>query len=156
VPFAEIARIVDRSPAAARQLASRARRRVRLEENVPDADLETQRRVVAAFLEAARGGDFDRLIQVLAPEAVLRSDVGPAGSGRVEGAEAIARQAMNFARLGLATELVRINGAVGVLTRRGGELLSIAAFVVRRGRVTAMDVLADPERVHRLDLSLIE
>lgn len=100
VPFAEIARIVDRSTAAARQLASRARRRVRLEENVPDADLETQRRVVAAFLEAARGGDFDRLIQVLAPEAVLRSDVGPAGSGRVEGAEAIARQAMNFAGLG--------------------------------------------------------
>jgi RNA polymerase sigma factor (sigma-70 family) len=156
VPFSEIARIVERSPAAARQLASRARRRVRVEETIPD-DLETQRKVIEAFLEAARGGDFDRLIAVLAPDAVLRADMGLAdGSGEVRGAEAIARQAMTFARRGLAIELARINGAVGVVTRQDGEPFSVTAFTVRSRRIVAMDILGDPERLRRLDLSLIE
>src|SRR5918994_4059331 len=102
VPFDEIARIVDRSPEAARQLASRARRRVRVEETVPDPDPEAQREVVEAFLLAARGGDFDRLVAVLDPDAVLRADLGPAAeSGEVRGAEAIARQAVTFSRLRL-------------------------------------------------------
>lgn len=157
VPFTEIARIVDRSPAAARQLASRARRRVQVEETVPDPDLETQRKAVEAFLEAARGGDFDRLITVLAPDAVLRADVGRAdGLDEVRGAEAIAHQAMTFSRQGLAMQLVRINGAVGVVTRQDGQPFSVTAFTVRGGRIVAMDILADPERVRRLELSLIE
>lgn len=157
VPFDEIARIVDRSPEAARQLASRARRRVRVEETVPDPDPETQREVVEAFLVAARDGDFDRLVAVLDPDAVLRADLGPApGSGEVRGAEAIARQAVTFSRLGLAMELALINGAVGVVTRQDGEAFSVTGFTVRAGRIVAMDILADPERLRRLDLTLLD
>src|ERR671910_37951 len=157
VPFHEIARIVDRSPEAARQLASRARRRVRVEETVPDPDPEAQREVVEAFLLAARGGDFDRLVAVLDSDAVLRADLGPAAeSGEVRGAEAIARQAVTFSRLGLAVELALINGAVGVVTRRDGEPLSITGFTVRAGRIVAMDILADPERLRRLDLTVLD
>jgi RNA polymerase sigma factor (sigma-70 family) len=157
VPFNEIAQIIDRSPEAARQLASRARRRVRVEETVPDPDPEAQREVVEAFLEAARGGDFDRLVTVLASNAVLRADLGPArGSAEVRGAEEIARQAVTFSRFGLAMELARINGAVGVVTREDGKPFSVAGFTVRAGKIVAIDILADPERLHRLDLSLIE
>jgi RNA polymerase sigma factor (sigma-70 family) len=154
VPFDEIARIIDRSPQAARQLASRARRRVRVEETVPDSDLGAQREVVEAFLEAAREGNFARLVCVLHPDAVLRADLGPAsGSGEVRGAETIARQAMTFARLGLALELALINGAVGAVTRRDGEPMSVTGFTVRGGRIVAIDILADPERLRRLDLT---
>lgn len=157
VPFNEIAQILDRSPEAARQLASRARRRVRVEETVPDPDPEAQREVVEAFLEAARGGDFDRLVTVLASNAVLRADLGPArGSAEVRGAEAIARQAVTFSRFGLAMELARVNGAVGVVTREDGKPFSVTGFTVRAGKIVAIDILADPERLHRLDLSLIE
>src|SRR5918994_4139682 len=156
VPFHEIARIVDRSPEAARQLASRARGRVRVEETVPDPDPETQREVVEAFLAAARDGDFDRLVAVLDSDAVLRADLGPAaGSGEVRGAEAIARQAVTFSRLGPAIELALINGAVGLVTRQDGEPFSVTGFTVRAGRIVAMDILADPERLRRLDLTLL-
>ncbi|HEU5158975.1 MAG TPA: sigma-70 family RNA polymerase sigma factor [Streptosporangiaceae bacterium] len=154
VPFEEIARIVGRSPEAARQLASRARRRVRVEETVPDSDPGTQREAVEAFLAAARDGDFDRLVCVLHPDAVLRADVGAAaGSGEVRGAEAIARQAMTFSRHDLTMELALINGTVGVVTRRDGEPFSVAGFTVRGGAIVAIDILADPERLRRLDLT---
>ena len=157
VPFEEIARIVDRSPEAARQLASRARRRVRAQETVPDSDRGTQREVVEAFLVAARAGDFDRLVCVLHPDAVLRADLGPVeGSREVRGAEAIARQALTFSRLDLTTELALINGAVGVVTRRDGEPFSVAGFTVRAGRIVAMDILADPERLSLLDLTPVD
>jgi RNA polymerase sigma-70 factor (ECF subfamily) len=157
VPFDEIARIVDRSPQAARQLASRARRRVHVEETVPDSDPGTQREVVEAFLAASRDGDFDRLVSVLHPDAVLRADLGPApGSGEVRGAEAIARQAMTFSRLDLATELALINGAVGSVTRRDGEPFSVAGFTVRGGRIVAIDILADPDRLRLLDLTPLD
>jgi RNA polymerase sigma factor (sigma-70 family) len=157
VPFDEIARIVDRSPEAARQLASRARRRVRAEKTVPDADQETQREVVEAFLAAARDGDFERLLAVLDPDAVLRADFGPAaGSREVRGAEAIAGQAVTYSRLGLAMELALINGAVGLVTRRDGELFSVGGFTVRGGRIVAMDILADPARLHQLDLTVLD
>jgi RNA polymerase sigma factor (sigma-70 family) len=157
VPFDEIARIVDRSPVAARQLASRARRRVRAEKTVPDADPETQREVVEAFLAAARDGEFERLLAVLDPDAVLRVDFGPAaGSREVRGAEAIARQAVTYSRLGLAMELALINGAVGLVTRRDGELFSVGGFTVRGGRIVAMDILADPARLHQLDLTVLD
>jgi RNA polymerase sigma-70 factor (ECF subfamily) len=157
VPFDQIARIVDRSPEAARKLASRARRRIRAEETVPDSDLDAQREVVEAFRAAARDGDFDRLVAVLDPDAVLRADLGPAaGSGEVRGAEAIARQAVTFSRLGLAVDLALINGAVGVVTRQDGEPFSVAGFTVRAGRIVAMDILADPERLRRLDLTPLD
>ena len=111
VPFDEIAPIVDRSPEAARQLASRARRRVRAENTVPDADLDAQREVVEAFLAAAREGDFDRLVAVLDPDVVLRADLGAGGSREVRGAAAVAGQAMTYSRLGLVLQPALVNGA---------------------------------------------
>jgi RNA polymerase sigma factor (sigma-70 family) len=157
VPYDELAPIIDRSPAAAKQLAMRARRRVRAENTVPDADLEAQREVVEAFLAAARDGDFDRLVAVLDPDAVLRADLGPAaGSGEVRGAEAIARQAVTYLRLGLALDLALVNGAVGLVARRDAEPFSVSGFTVRGGRIVAMDILADPVRLHQLDLTVLD
>jgi RNA polymerase sigma factor (sigma-70 family) len=157
VPYGEIAPIVDRSPAAAKQLAMRARRRVRAENTVPDADLDVQREVVEAFLAAGRNGDFDRLVAILDPDAVLRADLGPAaGSGEVRGAEAIARQAVTYLRLGLAMELALVNGAVGMVARRDGEPFSVSGVTVRGGRIVAMDILADPARLHELDLTILD
>jgi RNA polymerase sigma factor (sigma-70 family) len=157
VPFDEIAPIVDRSPEAARQLASRARRRVRAERTVPDPDPDAQREVVEAFLAAAREGDFDGLVAVLDPDAVLRVDVGPSTESReVRGAETIARQAVTYSRLGLAMELALINGAVGLVARRDGELFSVSGFTVRAGRIVAMDILADPSRLQGLDLTFLD
>ena len=117
VPFDEIAPIVDRSPEAARQLASRARRRVQGENAVPDADLDTQREVVDAFLAAAREGDFEALLAVLDPDVVLRADLGPApgGSREVRGAAAVAGQALVFSRLGLVMRPALVNGAAGAV-----------------------------------------
>jgi RNA polymerase sigma-70 factor, ECF subfamily len=123
MPFDEIAPIVDRSPEAARQLASRARRRVQGETTVPDADLETQRRVVDAFLAAARDGDFDALLEVLDPDVVLRVDLGPVGGSReVRGARAVAGQALFYPRLGVVTQPALVNGAVGAVSTLDGEL----------------------------------
>jgi RNA polymerase sigma factor (sigma-70 family) len=157
VPFEEIARVVDRSPEAARQLASRARRRVRREETTPDSDPRAQREVVEAFHVAARDGDFERLVSLLHPDAVLRADLGPpAGSAEVRGAATIARQAATFSQLDLAMEFALINGAVGLVTRRDGEPFSVAGFTVRGGRIVAIDILADPERLRRLDLTPLD
>jgi RNA polymerase sigma factor (sigma-70 family) len=158
VPFDEIAPIVDRSPEAARQLASRARRRVRGEATVPDADLETQRRVLDAFLAAARDGDFEALLEVLDPDVVLRADRGPLAGGarEVRGAQAVARQASAFAQLDLQLRPALINGTVGMVTTREGEPFSVGAVTVRGGRIVAMDILADPERLGRLDLTMLD
>jgi RNA polymerase sigma factor (sigma-70 family) len=156
VPFDEIARIVDRSPDAARQLASRARRRVRAENTVPDADLGAQREVVDAFVAAAREGDFEALVAILDPDVVLRADFGPM-SREVRGAEAVARQAMGYSQIGLVTHPVLINGVAGMVSTRGGHPFSVGAVTVREGRIVEMDILADPERLSRLDLTgLIE
>jgi RNA polymerase sigma-70 factor, ECF subfamily len=156
VPFDEIAPIVDRSPEAARQLASRARRRVRAERTVPDADLETQREVVDAFLAAARDGDFDRLVAVLDPDIVLRADLGAAGSREVRGAAAVIGQAMTYAQLGLVMKPALINGAVGLVTTRDGEPFSVGGFTVRHGRIVEMDWLADAARLRELDLTILD
>jgi hypothetical protein len=157
VPFDEIAPIVDRSPEAARQLASRARRRVRGENTVPDADLDTQREVVDAFLAAAREGDFEALVAVLDPDVVLRADLGPAGGLReVRGAAAVAGQAAGYSRLGLVMQPALINGAVGLVSTRNGQPFSVGGFTVRGGKIVAMDILADPERLRRLDLTILE
>jgi RNA polymerase sigma-70 factor, ECF subfamily len=159
VPFDEIAPIVDRSPEAARQLASRARRRVRGEHPTPDADLDTQRRVVEAFLAASRNGDFDALVAVLDPDAVLRADLGPlpvGGSRESRGARVIAGQAMSYGRVGVEVRMVLVNGALGVVTTHNGELYSVSGVTVRNGKITHIDILADPDRLRRLDLTMLD
>jgi len=159
VPFDEIAPIVGRSPEAARQLASRARRRVQAENAVPDADLDAQREVVDAFLVAAREGDFDRLVAVLDPDVVLRRDFGPraaAGSREVRGAEDVARQALMAARLGLLVKPALVNGAFGWVATRDGEPFSVGGITVRGGRIAEIDILIDPERLRVLDLTILD
>jgi DNA-directed RNA polymerase specialized sigma24 family protein len=156
VPFDEIARIADRSPDAARQLASRARRRVRAEPTVPDADLETQWEVVDAFLAAARDGDFERLVAVLDPDVVLRADLGAAEASRaVRGAAEVAGRAVGYSRLGLVMRTALVNGAPGVVTWRDGAPFSVGGVTIRGRRIVAMDILADPARLRRLDLTVL-
>jgi RNA polymerase sigma-70 factor, ECF subfamily len=156
VPFDEIAPIVDRSPEAARQLASRARRRVRAENTVPDADLDAQREVVEAFLAAARDGDFDRLVAALDPDVALRADFGAAGSREVRGAAAVASQAVFYSQLGLVIKPALINGAVGLVTTRDGRPFSVGGFTVRHGRIVEIDFLADAARLRELDLTILD
>jgi RNA polymerase sigma factor (sigma-70 family) len=155
VPFDEVARIVDRSPAAARQLASRARRRVQGEPAVPDADPDTQRKAVEAFLAASRDGDFDALVAVLDPDVVLRADVGR-GTEEVRGAEAVARQAAAFSQIGLVVRPALVNGTAGLVSTRDGVPFSVGAMTVRDGRIVAIDILADPERLRELDLTILD
>jgi RNA polymerase sigma-70 factor, ECF subfamily len=158
VPFDEIAPIVDRSPEAARQLASRARRRVRAERTVPDADLETQWEVFEAFIAAAREGDFDRIVAVLDPEVVVRADFGLAGGWQeVRGAAAVARQALSYAQARV-TDIRRalINGAAGVVASLDGQPFSIATATVQNGRIVELDFFNDPERLRQLDLTILD
>ena len=157
--FDEIAPIVDRSAVAARQLASRARRRVQGQAPTSDADLRKQRRVVDAFLAAARDGDFEALVAVLDPAIVLRADGGAVkGMSRlVRGAQAVAAQAATFSKLGLSNQVVLVNGNIGVVSRLpDGRMLSVIGFTIVGGKVVEMDILADPDRLRRLDLSAIE
>jgi RNA polymerase sigma factor (sigma-70 family) len=157
VPFAEIGPIVGRSPGAARQLASRARRRVRGAATVPDPDPARQREVVDAFLAAAREGDFDALVAVLDPDVVLRADLGPAGGSReVRGAAAVAGQASTYARLDLLVRPALVNGAAGAVSTLGGEPFSVGGFTVRDGKIVGIDLLADPERLRHLDLAVLD
>ncbi len=159
MPFDEIAPIVDRSPAAARQLASRARRRVRGSAPVPDADVGRQREVVDAFLAAARNGDFEALVAVLDPDIVLRADVGTVragGSREVHGARAVAEQALTFARLAEFAQPALVNGAPGFVVAPRGRPYAVVGFTVAHGKIIEMDVFADPERVRRLDLTVLD
>ena len=157
--FEEIAPIVDRSVVATRQLASRARRRVQGQAPTSDADLRKQRRVVDAFLAAVRDGDFEALVAVLDPAIVLRADGGAVkGMSRlVRGAQAVVAQAATFSKLGLSSQVVLVNGNIGVVSRLpDGRLLSVIGFTIAGGKVVEMDILADPDRLSRLDLSAIE
>ncbi|HEX2303918.1 MAG TPA: sigma-70 family RNA polymerase sigma factor [Gaiella sp.] len=158
VPFDEIAPIVDRSPEATRQLASRARRRVRGEHTVPDADLDTQREIVDAFFKAAREGDFEALLEMLDPDVVVRADLGPAAGGfrEVRGAAAVAGQAVGYSRMGLVMRPALVNGIAGAVSTLDGELFSVGSITVRRGKIVAMDILADPERLLGLDLTILD
>src|SRR5215218_6346443 len=159
VPFDEIAPVVERTPAASRQLASRARRRLRGGAPVPDADPATQREVVDAYLAAARDGDFEALVAVLDPDVVLRADHGPMPTGaprEIRGAEAVAGQARAFSRRGLLVRPALVNGAAGAVTTRDGEPLSVVGFTVRGGKIAAIDILADPARLARLDLTILD
>jgi RNA polymerase sigma-70 factor (ECF subfamily) len=153
VPFDEIAPLVDRSPDAARQLASRARRRIRRQDVTPDRDLSAQREVVEAFHAAAREGDFDRLVSLLHPDVVLRADFGPGDKREVRGAEAVVRQALGYSRMDLQVQPVRVNGAVGMVAWLDGEPFSLGGFLVRDGRIAELDFLADPQRLRELDLT---
>jgi len=156
VPFDEIAPIVGRSSMATRQLASRARRRVQGADAAPDPDLGAQRAVVDAFIAAARGGDFEALIAVLDPDIVLRADTGVqlgAPSREVRGAESVARAALTFSQLDVVARPALVNGGAGTVNTRDGEPFSIAGFTVRDGRITAINILADPDRLGRLDLA---
>jgi RNA polymerase sigma factor (sigma-70 family) len=156
VPFDEIAPIVDRSPEAARQLASRARRRIQSENTVPDADLDEQRRVVDAFLAAAREGDFEGLLELLGPDVVSRADFGREGGSReVRGARAVAGQALFYTRMGMVMQPALVNGAAGGVAIRDGEPFAVGAVTVRGGRIVALDFFADPERLRQLDLTIL-
>jgi RNA polymerase sigma-70 factor (ECF subfamily) len=157
VPFDEIATIVDRTPDATRQLASRARRRVQGADASPDADLARQRAAVDAFFAAARAGDLDALVAVLDPDVVLRSDAGP---GRaltmvLRGAEEIASRAVTFANPRSVTHPVLVNGDAGVVVTLGPRAVAVIGFTVARGRIVAIEALADPKRLAALDRSPI-
>jgi RNA polymerase sigma factor (sigma-70 family) len=157
--FDEIAPIVNRSVVAARQLASRARRRVQSSAPNADHDVRQQRRVIDAFMAAARDGDFERLVAVLDPDIVLRADGGSlTGLSRVvRGAHAVAAQAATFSRSGLSNQLVLVNGHLGFVSRRpDGRLFAVLGFTIAGGKVVEIDILADPERLNRLNLSAIE
>src|ERR687895_363506 len=159
VPFDEIAPIVDRSPAAARQIASRARRRVRGAAPDPDTDLDRQREVVDAFLAASRGGDFEALVAVLDPDIVLRADGGtlrPGATTELRGARAVAGQARRYAALARFARPALVNGAPGAVVAPGGRPYAVIGFTVRGGRIVEMDILADPERLRELDLAVLD
>ncbi len=154
VPFDEIGAILDRSPEAARQLASRGRRRISGAHTTPDADAAAQQEVVEAFLAAARDGDFDALVAVLDPDIVLRGDWGSGTIVEVRGAENVARRAMAASqRDGLVVRPALINGAAGWVSLLDGELYAIGALTLQNGRITTMDILLDPARLARLDLA---
>src|SRR5580700_6717661 len=158
LPFDEIAPIVGRSAATARQLASRARRRVRgAEAHPPDPDTGRQREIVDAFFAAARRGDFDALVAVLDPDVVLRVDGGQAladASARVQGAAAVAGQALMFDQPAAAVQAALVNGAAGAAVTVGGQPFAVMAFTVSRGTIAEIDILADPERLRRADLAV--
>jgi RNA polymerase sigma-70 factor (ECF subfamily) len=158
VPFDDIARVVGRTPAATKQLASRARRRVQGGTPLPDADLTRQREVVDAFLAASRGGDFEALLAVLDPDVVLRADYGPAfagGSREVRTAQSVAAQALTFARFAPLGRRVLVNGAPGIVTVAEGVALAVLGFTVSGGKIVEIDILADPERLGRIDLTSV-
>jgi RNA polymerase sigma factor (sigma-70 family) len=157
--FEEIGPIVERTPEAARQLASRARRRVQERKASSDADVEVQRSVVEAFVAAARDGDFQGLLAVLAPDVILRGDAGQAAPNRsveVQGAEQVSRRALVFSRLGLQRRPVLVNGAPGLVCTLEGKPYSIMAFTVRGAKITEIDILSDPERIEELDLTALD
>ena len=154
VPFDEIARMVERSPAATRQLASRARRRVRDAPTELDPDVSRQHEVVDAFFAAQHEGDFDALVAVLAPDIVLREH-RRSGVRELHGAETVARGAMGFARFAPSRRSALINGAAGVVAFEGERPFAVLAFTVSDSAVTALDVFSDSGLVRRLDLSAV-
>jgi RNA polymerase sigma factor (sigma-70 family) len=158
VPFEEIAAITDRTPAAARQLASRARRRVQGAAPVPDPDVARQREVVDAFLAASQDGDFDRLVAVLDPDVVLRAEMGAGVRRQTRGAAEVAGEALFWSRTvgaGLDRRPVLVNGAAGVVALRDGRPVSLMGCTVVDGRIVAIDIVADRARLARMDLSAL-
>ena len=159
LPFEEIAPMVDRSPAAARQLASRARRRVRgADVHSPDRDVARQREVVDAFFAAAHGGDFDALVAVLDPDVVSRIDAGAGAlipSGVLHGAATVARQTLAIASIAAPKHPVLVNGAAGVVITLRGQPVSVMGFTVSGGKIVEINSIVDPDRIRQLDLSVV-
>jgi RNA polymerase sigma factor (sigma-70 family) len=158
VPFDEIAPILGRSSTAARQLASRARRRAQ-GATVPDVDLNRQREVVDAFFAAARRGDFEALVAVLDPDIVVRSDGGPGRRGITEvihGAAEVATRALTFARLSPYVRPALVNGAAGAVVVPGARPFSVMGFTVSGGKIVEIDAVTDPERLRQLDLTVLD
>ena len=158
VPFEEIAPIVGRSAEATRQLASRARRRVRGGAAAPAPDLVRQREVVDAFLAALRGGDFEGLLAVLDPDVVVRTDLAvPSGApSEVRGAAVWAKQAVAFGHLAQLVRPALVNGDVGVVMAPHGRLSRALTFTIANGRITEIDVIGDPARLGALDVSIVD
>ena len=158
VSFDEIASIVGRSPTAARQLASRARRRVRGAGTPSQADLNGQRQVVDAFLTALRGGDFEGLMAVLDPEVVVRIDEAAARPGaprEIRGAKAWAKGAVAFAQLARSVQPMLVNGTVGLVWAPGGRLSRVLRFTITSGKIVDADIIADPARLSELHLTAL-
>jgi RNA polymerase sigma-70 factor, ECF subfamily len=156
VPFDQIAPIVERTPEATRKLASRARRRIQQADPIPDGDLAAQREAVDAFFAAGHSGDFDRLVSVLHPDVVLRGDFGPGTAGfRAEGVSSVAKLARSYAGPEREVRAATVNGTAGAVIFVTGRPTAIMGFLVRNGRVAAIDVLADPERIAHLDLRAV-
>jgi RNA polymerase sigma factor (sigma-70 family) len=154
VPFEEIASITERSPAAARKLASRARRRVQGQAPVPDGDLARQWRVLDAFFAASREGDFDALVAVLDPDIVLREDGGTQRPGAsLRSARAVAQRALTFAHLSPYARPALVNGAAGVVVVPRGRPLAVMGFTITDGKIVEINVLTDPLRLSEIDLS---
>jgi len=152
VPFDEIAPIVERSPAAARQLASRARRRVQQSDAVPEAAAARRQEIVGAFLAASRGGDFEALLAMLDPDIVLRADAVAAqmgASGEVHGALAVAG---TFSGRAAAARLALIDGVPGMMWAQGGQTRVVFDFTITGGKIVAIEMIADPERLAQLDV----
>jgi RNA polymerase sigma-70 factor (ECF subfamily) len=155
VPFDEIARIIERSPDATRQLASRARRRVRGAIPPADTDPESQRVVVDAFVAAARKGDFHALLAVLDPDVVLRAETGDGSLLEVQGAEAVARRAGMYAQLGLVVRPALVNGAAGWASLQEGRLFSVGAALARNGKIVALYFISGRENLDRLEVEVV-
>jgi RNA polymerase sigma-70 factor, ECF subfamily len=153
LPFDDIAPILERSPAATRQLASRARRRVEGEAAVPDPDLGRQREAVGAFMAASREGNFEKLVAVLHPDVVLRADLGPGVSRFVRGAQGVVRQARMYHELDRFSRPALVNGAAGIVVASADRIYSVLGFTVANGKIVAIDILADPTRLERLALA---
>ncbi|MFI6026553.1 RNA polymerase sigma factor SigJ [Amycolatopsis magusensis] len=161
LPFEQIAPIMDRTPVAARKLASRARQRVQGAAPAPDPDPAAQRRIVDAFLAAARGGDLTALMTILDPDVTLRADGGkalPGGMRVLRGAEAVAGQLATFQRMATVstTRPALVNGVAGLVNTVGGELVSIISFTVTGDKIAAIDILSDPDRLAHLDLGHLQ
>jgi RNA polymerase sigma factor (sigma-70 family) len=156
VPFVEIGRILERSPDAARQLASRARRRVRGTDTTPNSDAGAEQEVVDAFLAAARDGDFHALVAVLDPDIVLREHVGAGAVVEVRGAESVARRARSASQLDLVARPAIVNGGPGWVSLLDGEVFAVAALAVGGGRIKRMDIVLDPARLVRIERSGFE
>ncbi|MCX5202362.1 RNA polymerase sigma factor SigJ [Streptomyces sp. NBC_00237] len=158
VPFEEIAPLVDRTPAATRQLASRARRRVQGTAPAPDTNASRQREVVAAFLAASRGGDFDGLLSLLDPQCLLRADAGagtPGLSKVVRGAREVVSNALMFSRGARFARPALVNGAPGLVTVINGKVMGVMAFTIVNDKILELNILADPDRLSTLDVSTL-
>ncbi|TYB63342.1 sigma-70 family RNA polymerase sigma factor [Nonomuraea sp. PA05] len=158
VPFDDIAPIIDRTSAATRQLASRARRRVRGAAPAPDPDVSRQREVVNAFMTAARDGDFDTLVSLLHPDVVLRTDVGPSaarGWNELRGALTVGQQALMFRRMAPYAHPVLVNGVAGAIVVLDGRTTAVGSFTIADGKIVTMEILGDPARLTGLDVAAL-